>query len=112
LSIGTCKPVAAGECTVAGEHGLRLLLARARDGVKVGVKHDHVSTSAIRLTGIGDAEGKAILPFLRSHVASPNYVVDFGWSPGDFVLWDNQATLHYAVNDYDGPRVYRKVIGG
>jgi len=22
------------------------------------------------------------------------------------------ATWHYAVNDYDGPRVYRKVIGG
>ena len=32
--------------------------------------------------------------------------------PGDFVLWDNLATWHYAVNDYDGPRVYRKVIAG
>jgi len=28
------------------------------------------------------------------------------------VIWDNQATWHYAVTDYDGPRVYRKVIGG
>jgi alpha-ketoglutarate-dependent taurine dioxygenase len=26
------------------------------------------------------------------------------------VLWDNLATLHYAVHDYDGPRAYRKVV--
>jgi alpha-ketoglutarate-dependent taurine dioxygenase len=26
------------------------------------------------------------------------------------VLWDNLATLHYAVHDYDGTRAYRKVI--
>lgn len=77
-----------------------------------GRKGLFISTSAIRLTGIADAEGKALLPFLVSHVSSPNYVAGFGWKPGDFVLWDNQATLHYAVNDYDGPRVYRKVIGG
>ena len=24
----------------------------------------------------------------------------------------NQATWHFAVNDYEGPRAYRKVIGG
>lgn len=44
--------------------------------------------------------------------ASPNYAVDFGWKTGDFVIWDNQTTWHFAVNDYDGPRAYRKVIGG
>ncbi len=54
----------------------------------------------------------ALLPFLLAHASSPNYTVSFGWKPGDFVLWDNQATWHYAVNDYDGRRVYRKVIGG
>ena len=64
------------------------------------------------LTGVTDAEGKALLPFLLAHASTPNYSVDFGWRPGDFVIWDNQATWHYAVNDYDGPRVYRKVIGG
>jgi alpha-ketoglutarate-dependent taurine dioxygenase len=35
-----------------------------------------------------------------------------GWKTGDFVIWDNQATWHFAVNDYEGPRAYRKVIGG
>jgi hypothetical protein len=26
------------------------------------------------------------------------------------VIWDNLATWHYAVNDYDGPHACRKVI--
>jgi alpha-ketoglutarate-dependent taurine dioxygenase len=71
-----------------------------------------ISSSALGLTGVTDAEGKALLPFLLAHASSPNYTVGFGWKPGDFVIWDNQATWHYAVKDYDGPRVYRKVIGG
>ena len=37
---------------------------------------------------------------------------EFGWHPGDFVLCENLATWHYAVNDYDFHRVYRKVIAG
>ena len=77
-----------------------------------GRKGLFISSSALRLTGLGAAEGQAILPFLLAHAASPNYSVGFGWKPGDFVIWDNLAAWHYAVNDYDGPRVYRKVIGG
>jgi len=30
----------------------------------------------------------------------------------DFVIWDNLATWHHAVNDYDSPRVHRKVVAG
>ena len=71
-----------------------------------------ISSSALRLTGVTDAESKALLPFLLAHASSPNYTVSFGWKPGDFVLWDNLATWHYAVNDYNGPRAYRKVIAG
>jgi alpha-ketoglutarate-dependent taurine dioxygenase len=74
--------------------------------------HRHTGRKGLRLTGVTDAESKALLPFLLAHASSPNYTVSFGWKPGDFVLWDNLATWHYAVNDYDGPRVYRKVIAG
>lgn len=77
-----------------------------------GRKGLFISSSALRLTGVTEAESRALLPFLLSHASSPNYTVSFGWKPGDFVLWDNLATWHYAVNDYDGPRQYRKVIGG
>jgi alpha-ketoglutarate-dependent taurine dioxygenase len=71
-----------------------------------------LSESIQRLTGVSPAESDALLPFLVKHASSPNYAVGFGWKPGDFVIWDNLATWHYAVNDYDGPRAYRKVIAG
>jgi alpha-ketoglutarate-dependent taurine dioxygenase len=77
-----------------------------------GRKGLFLSTSVRRLAGVTEAESQALLPFLLNHASSPDYTVSFGWKPGDFVLWDNLATWHYAVNDYDGPRVYRKVIAG
>ncbi|HWC82864.1 MAG TPA: TauD/TfdA family dioxygenase [Pseudonocardiaceae bacterium] len=97
---------------------------RKRDQIRETVEHPVVlrhpdtgrpglflSSSALRLTGVQDAESKALLPFLLAHGSSPDYTIRFGWQPGDFVLWDNLGTWHYAVDDYaDGPRVYRKVI--
>jgi taurine dioxygenase len=26
------------------------------------------------------------------------------WAPGDLTMWDNRATWHKAINDYDGQR--------
>lgn len=77
-----------------------------------GRKGLFISSSALGLSGVSPDEGRAILPFLLAHAGSPDYAVEFGWKPGDFVIWDNQAAWHRAVNDYDGPRVYRKVIAG
>ena len=77
-----------------------------------GRKGLFLSHGALRLTGVTTAESEALLPLLLRHASSPNYTVRYNWQPGDFVLWDNQATWHYAVDDYaDGPRAYRKVIG-
>ncbi|MGW3661821.1 TauD/TfdA dioxygenase family protein [Streptomyces sp. NPDC005141] len=79
---------------------------------ETGRKGLFISTSAIGLTGLTTAEGKVLLEHLLRHASSPDYTIRFGWNPGDFVLWDNRATWHYAVDDYgDGARAYRKVIG-
>ncbi|MBW8487488.1 TauD/TfdA dioxygenase family protein [Actinomadura parmotrematis] len=76
-----------------------------------GRKGLFLSTGATDLTGVTSAEAKVLLPFLLQHAASPDYTIRFSWRPGDFVLWDNRATWHYAIDDYaDGPRRYRKVI--
>jgi taurine dioxygenase len=57
-------------------------------------------------------EADVIGRFLVAHASAPRYSVRYSWRPGDFVLWDNQATWHYAVDDYGtAPRTYRKVIG-
>ncbi|MEW1631477.1 TauD/TfdA family dioxygenase [Streptomyces sp. NPDC089173] len=77
-----------------------------------GRKGLFISASALHLTGVTPAESKVLLDHLLRHASSPDYTIRFGWNPGDFVLWDNRATWHYAVDDYgDGARVYRKVIG-
>jgi len=77
-----------------------------------GRKGLFISTSARSLTGVTPQEGRALLDHLLRLASSPDYTIRFGWRPGDLVLWDNQATWHYAVDDYgDGARVYRKVIG-
>jgi taurine dioxygenase len=79
---------------------------------ETGRKGLFISTSAIGLTGLTASEGKVLLDHLLRHASSPDYTIRFGWNPGDFVLWDNRATWHYAVDDYgDGARAYRKVIG-
>jgi alpha-ketoglutarate-dependent taurine dioxygenase len=78
---------------------------------QTGRKGLFLSTGALRLTGVSAAESAVLLPFLLRHAASPNRTVRYSWQPGDFVLWDNRATWHFAIDDYgDGPRAYRKVI--
>ncbi len=34
------------------------------------------------------------------HTTQPELVLRHRWRPGDVVLWDNHATMHYAVDDY------------
>jgi alpha-ketoglutarate-dependent taurine dioxygenase len=81
------------------------------DHPDTGRKGLFLSTGALRLAGVSEAESATLLPHLLRHASSPNYTIRFGWNPGDFVLWDNLATWHYAIDDYgDGPRAYQKVI--
>ena len=32
------------------------------------------------------------------------------WAPGDVGIWDNLATVHYGVNDFDEPRVFHRAM--
>jgi taurine dioxygenase len=90
----------------------REIPVRQHTGGETGRKGLFISTSAKGLTGLTESEGKALLDHLLRHASSPDYTIRFSWNPGDFVLWDNRATWHYAVDDYgDGARAYRKVIG-
>lgn len=71
-----------------------------------------LSSGALSINGVTPAEGEVIRNHLVAHASQPKYSVRYSWRAGDFVLWDNQATWHYAVDDYGtAPRAYRKVIG-
>ena len=50
--------------------------------------------------GFARHESDGLLRLLFEHSTQPEYVVRHRWRPGDVVLWDNQATMHYAADDY------------
>jgi len=52
------------------------------------------------IDGLSDGESRALLGYLFDHLKSPEYQVRFRWAPDSLVMWDNRATLHYAVADY------------
>ena len=62
------------------------------------------------IVGLSALESDALLDLLATHTTQPEFVVRHQWQPGDVVLWDNRATMHYACDDYgDAPRRMRRV---
>ncbi|MGI9383897.1 MAG: TauD/TfdA dioxygenase family protein [Methyloligellaceae bacterium] len=53
------------------------------------------------IVGMTDEESRAILDFLFVHAQQPHFIYRHIWAPGDLVIWDNRATWHLAVADYD-----------
>ena len=67
-----------------------------------------------RLDGMSDEESAPVLDALYKHCVRPDFCCRLRWTPGTIAVWDNRATLHYAVNDYDGVRrlLYRTTFAG
>lgn len=57
-----------------------------------------------RLDGMSVEESAPILARLHEHATRPEFCCRVRWTADTVVVWDNHATLHYAVNDYDGHR--------
>ncbi|MCH2433521.1 MAG: TauD/TfdA family dioxygenase [Acidimicrobiales bacterium] len=62
-----------------------------------------------RITNLPPAESAAILPFLIRHLSRPEFTYRHRWQVGDVVIWDNRATQHYALFDFDGRRLVHRV---
>ncbi len=68
-----------------------------------GRKALYVNTRfTIRFDGWTVEESKPLLDFLYAHGARQEFTCRFQWEPGSIAFWDNQATWHYALNDYHG----------
>lgn len=52
------------------------------------------------LVGHSRIESSHLLALLYEHSTQPEHVLRHHWEPGDVVLWDNRATMHYATDDY------------
>lgn len=63
-----------------------------------------------RIPQLDPLESAALLDHLSRWSAQPEFTCRWSWRPGDVVMWDNRSTQHYAVNDYDEPRIMQRVI--
>ncbi|WP_205473232.1 TauD/TfdA family dioxygenase [Nocardioides sp. SYSU D00038] len=57
-----------------------------------------------RFLGLNTAESHAVFQLLQQRVTRLENTVRWSWQPGDVAMWDNRATQHYAVADFDDHR--------
>lgn len=68
-----------------------------------------------RLVGLPLREAGELFAFLLEHVTADRFVYRHSWRVGDLLLWDNCATQHRAVVDYERPlrrRMERTTLTG
>ena len=64
----------------------------------------------VRFLELSLGESRALIDYLVDVATQPEYVCRYRWSPGAVGIWDNLATVHYGVNDFDEPRVFHRVM--
>jgi alpha-ketoglutarate-dependent taurine dioxygenase len=74
-----------------------------------GEKALYLGNHALRIAGMDASEGAALLGALLTHATQPRFTYAHRWRQGDLVVWDNRATLHRAVANYEMNR-YRRVM--
>ncbi|WP_405134973.1 TauD/TfdA dioxygenase family protein [Nocardia sp. NBC_01388] len=51
--------------------------------------------------GLTTAESQALFQLLQARVTKLENTTRWNWQLGDVAIWDNRATQHYAIDDYD-----------
>lgn len=67
-----------------------------------------------RFVGLGATESAALFDLLQTRITKLENTVRWNWQLGDLAIWDNRATQHYAVSDYDDQfrRLSRVTLAG
>jgi taurine dioxygenase len=63
-----------------------------------------------RIEDLSEAESDAILHFLYDFMQNPEFQLRVKWEPHTSVIWDEQLTVHYAMADYDEPRIMHRLL--
>ncbi|MEO1061184.1 MAG: TauD/TfdA family dioxygenase [Actinomycetota bacterium] len=66
-------------------------------------------TSTSHLVELRRDESDALLRMLCEASVRPEHTCRYRWGRGDVAMWDNRCTQHYAIDDYDGTRIGRRV---
>jgi len=67
------------------------------------------------IAGLPQSESAELLEYLVQHTTRPEFVYRHSWRVGDMLIWDNCATQHRAIMDYDLPlrrRMERTTLKG
>ncbi|SPM38506.1 Taurine dioxygenase, alpha-ketoglutarate-dependent [Mycobacterium numidiamassiliense] len=60
--------------------------------------------------GLDGHESAVLHELLQRRITMPENTIRWNWAAGDVAIWDNRATQHRAVDDYDNePRLMRRV---
>lgn len=65
-----------------------------------------------KIIGLPRRQSDALLSFLFHQLERPDVQARLQWQLGTVAVWDNRATLHYAVADYTAPRRLHRVTFG
>jgi alpha-ketoglutarate-dependent taurine dioxygenase len=67
-----------------------------------------------RLEGLKPSESDAVYRIFQDRITKLENTVRWHWSLGDVAVWDNRATQHYGVSDYDDQhrRLHRVTVVG
>ena len=63
-----------------------------------------------KFVGFNSKESSLLFNLLQDRVTKLENTIRWNWSSGDVAIWDNRATQHYAVADFDTqPREVRRI---
>ena len=64
--------------------------------------------------GLGSTESATLFELLQARITKLENTIRWRWQLGDLAIWDNRATQHYAVSDYDDQyrRLNRVTLAG
>ncbi|QUR66506.1 TauD/TfdA dioxygenase family protein [Mycobacterium spongiae] len=51
--------------------------------------------------GLDSREFSVLFDLLQQRITVPENTIRWNWEPGDVAIWDNRATQHRAIDDYD-----------
>lgn len=58
----------------------------------------------VAIKGFPGLQSQALLGLLHEHTLQHERICRYHWHPGTLALWDNRATMHYALYDYGNQR--------
>jgi taurine dioxygenase len=69
---------------------------------------------ARQILGLDGHESAVLIDLLQRRITQPENTIRWSWAPGDVAIWDNRATQHRAIDDYDDQRrvMHRVTLAG